>query len=264
MSRKFKFIMAILAIIWLILAPSIILGYFSDEPESGEVTYQLDWEWGDAMPTDEGWQVINDLGYTVNVTQGYLVSYSSTLIECEHSHGIFDWLFGMTAPSVAYAGHGEDDIDPAMLDTPHVESLHQPQTLMTGTVIVPEPSYCQGHYLVARGSSDTVGLPEDIEMYGTSLYIAGTYQANGSDEVMNFAVETSLANGDIIDLMSETGDFIHAEISDETIEITITRQLDSLFDGIDFSTMPDDDIARSVLWALMDNTRLIVTGGAIH
>ena len=241
-----------------LLIGSILLNH--KPVESGDIRYTLTWTWGDAVGTETGWQVTNDLGYTINVEKGYLVSHSVQLIACEddaENAGLLDDIFGA---NTAEAGHGGDENDPSALLIPQIENLAQVTTIDFGAVNVPFQRYCTAHYLVARSDGLTTNMPDDIDMYGKSLYLEGTYQAADSDAVVAFSLQTSLANGKIVDIRpSIDSEPVRLEVSDEGIHINIQRQLDTLFDGVDFLTMDSDEQARTVLWSLIRDTQVLVS-----
>lgn len=261
--RRQKLIYGLMLTILILLAPSV----FSPDDTEGQIIYETHWDWGDAVPTDEGWQVITNYVYTVNVTKGYVVSYSTQLNFCEHSHGVFDWLGHALGASVVHAGHDyNQDADPASVVVSMVESLADPTNGTMGTVTVQEPTYCQGHYLMARGSSDSVNMPDDVDMYGLTLYVEGTFTTPDDLRPMKFIGETNLANGKIRDLFApdDVEKPIHVGISDEPVRIGIVRSLDTMFDGIEFETASHEDIGKAVLWSLLDDTRFVVLDGEIH
>jgi hypothetical protein len=232
--------------------------------ESGDINYAMTWDWGTATPTDTGWQVTNDLGYMIAVEKGYLVSHSIQLLECNDSDESAGLIGDFFEANTAEANHGGDDNDPSAILIPLVEELGSASSSDFGAVNVPYRQYCTAHYLVARSDSVTRNMPDDIDMYGQSLYLEGTYQVVDSEAVVPFTLQTSLANGTIADIrLSTNTEPMRVEISDEVIHIDIQRQLDTLFDGVDFETMDADEQARTVLWSLIRDTRVLVTSGKV-
>ena len=85
-----------------------------------QVQYALSWRGYDRinLEADGSWSTQNDLGYFIHLKQGYLVSYSSELIECTEAEKPPDFsrrwdqfLEGILG--VAYAGHSELEPNPA-------------------------------------------------------------------------------------------------------------------------------------------------------
>lgn len=235
------------------------------EAESGEINYQMTWIWGEATAMESGWQVENDLGYIVTVEEGYLISHTLQLLPCEdveqENASILNTVFGA---NTAEAGHGGDENDPSAILIPQVESLAVANALTFGSVTVPHTDYCTAHYLVARSDSVTLNMPENVDMYGLSLYVAGAYQKADSDETVPFVLQTSLANGKIADIRDESdGEPVRVEITNDSVQVEVQRQLDTLFDGVDFEMMDSDEQARTVLWSLIHDTQVLVTKGKI-
>ena len=236
------------------------------------LSYRLEWEWGAAVPAEngQGWQVVNDLGYRVQVEQAYLVSYSVQLVECEHGHGetafldrVIDWL----APQTVSAGHGGDGDDPSLIHNGFVESFAMPENMDFGAVTISQKiTYCQGHYLIARADSQIEHQPQDVDMFGTSLYIAGSYQAESASIATPFRIQTSLANG-VLDNLDvpyiENTDMtpVHLVTGNQNAVVLIRRQLDSLFNGVDFASVSSDKIGKAVLWSLVADTDITITEG---
>lgn len=263
LSRPRKITFLLMLTILILLAPSV----FAPENVTGNITYQLQWQWGDAIPLDDGWMVRNDLGYRVHVTKGYSVAYSTQLLYCEHSHGLFDWVGKIFAVSVVHAGHNTGDQDPASVLVSLIESLDKPQTSHIGTVTVNEPGYCKAHFLVAPGSDDTPNMPSDKDMFGVSLYIEGTYQSDDMPQAQPFRAQTSLGNGKNLPLIQAddaSQKSVHVEIGNTPVKIGIIRQLDSLFDGADFATMDEEELGKAILWQMMADLRIVVLSGVAH
>jgi hypothetical protein len=239
---------------------------------TGQVTYQLDWRWGDAQPdaAGEGWQVTNDRGYRIHVKQGYLVTASAEMIACPHEHTansasaetmaarVLD-LFGAR---LAYAGHGGNRADASRIASPYVESLSTPATLEIKTVFGVEPVYCQTHYLIAHGVDWAQQLPVDVDMVGKSLFLAGEYWAPGADAATVFIVQTGQAWGTLAEITAPaTGDQAMRPVvllPNQDVVIAITRELGSLFDGVDFMTMTGAEQATTVLRGLANSVAVQV------
>lgn len=263
LSKRKKIIYTLMLITLIVLAPSV----FSPDDVEGTITYETHWDWGTATPTEAGWTVTNDLGYVVTVTKGYVVSYSTQLNYCEHSHGVFDWLGNVFAVAVVQAGHDYDqEADPASVVASMVESLDNPQIGIMGTVTVQEPTYCTGHYLMARGSSDGLNMPDDVDMYGVTFYIEGTYQIPDGDESLPFVAQTNLANGKNRDLLllDNLDTPIHVGIGETPARVGIVRYLDTLFNGADFATMDSEALGQSILWAMLSDMQMIILDGKVH
>jgi hypothetical protein len=227
LSLKKRLILTGVWLLFMLLAPVFL---WRNPHPPGTLNYRLAWDWGTAEALEQGWRVENDLGYEIVVQRGYLVSYSAELVACPHFHFWWETAF---APMLAYAGHGANH-DESQMATPIIEALDNPQNSEWGSVTIHEPSYCQAHYLIARGSS---AVPD---MYGLSLWIEGTYERDG--EALPFRLETSLANGKMFEIqMGSSG------------TVMINRRLDALFTGVDFGSMDESEMGQAALWTLIDS-----------
>ncbi|MFT7623810.1 MAG: hypothetical protein ACI9WU_002995 [Myxococcota bacterium] len=227
------------------------------------ITYALIWK--DSRPVQAldcgAWQVLTDLGYTVRVDVGYVVTYSIQLTECPEE--IAWW---SPRSRLAWAGHSEIEDSPTLLQAGWVESLTNPEPIEPGTVwprngeASPGP-WCGAHYLLARADDDTLALPDDVEMYGSTLYLAGSWTAPGQTEPTPFAIRSLLAAGALRDLedlssqVAETG----------SVRIEAVRDRAALFDGITLQDHTDEELGWRVLDALVgDNLQLRVSPEEDH
>ncbi|MGB0590319.1 MAG: hypothetical protein ACPGU1_11615 [Myxococcota bacterium] len=221
-----------------------------------EIRYHLTWDWGAAEPTDGGWRVITDRGYEVEVTEGYLVTYSVQLAPCtEEELGARLKLPRLLGAGRAWAGHGGAE-DPSAWLTGIAEPLATPQSVSLEPVALDAGLYCNAHYLVARAEGKTRGLPDAFNMVGTSLYIQGTAALDGG-EPQPFSIWSTLPVGELVVWSDPVSP---VDLSDGTIDVTFTRDLGRLFDGVAFQTMNDESIEKTVLLGLIE--RLSVTLGA--
>ncbi|MEO0597576.1 MAG: hypothetical protein AAF126_15820 [Chloroflexota bacterium] len=258
--RLFRAIQIILFVLIVLMAPAIFADYM---PVEGEIHYQLNWELGDAELTADGLQVTNDLGYSIVIHEGYVSSYNATMNACEHSHGLFEWLWEQLTPSVAQAGHGEDD-DPAMIDTTVVESFTALESAYVGSVTVEEPAYCEGFYLIGSAHYLAQSLPEDFDMLGYSLYLRGRY-TTPEGITLPFSLLTDTGWGTLSDLVvPSTEALTHVEVSGDPITISIQRNAETMFDGITFDTLNETDLSRAILRNLTESTQFIVLSGKMH
>lgn len=231
---------------------------------SATISYHLAWEWEGARKVEEGWQVTNDLGYEVHVKQGYLVNRSIELVECpaRSTHESHGWLLDTFAPTSAYAGHGDDEHDESRISAPYIESLANPASSDLERVLVHQTAYCQAHYLIGEGIETSQNLPAELDMLGLSMFLAGEYKAPDAESATPFTISTELAWGRLTDLMAPDSNGSLSQtmltIEGQTVDVTIRRELRSLFDGVDFKTMSATDQAKTVLRSLANSTNIIV------
>ena len=233
---------------------------------AGQITYRLDWRWGQALPAEQGWMVTNDLGYQVHLKQGYLVTYSTELIECPSNAAQTSWHLDQIGPQPAYAGHGADPSE-ARITASVVEDLAHPLASTIETVAVTASSYCQGHYVIGpAGVETTRNLPQQIDLIGTSLFIQGDYQDPETAAITPFTIQTKLPGGVIADLTSveAINEPVQVLTGSVPIEVTLRRDLGSLFDGVDFGQMSEQEQARGVLRSLTGSTSLLITQGDLQ
>jgi len=223
------------------------------------VEYRLDWVWERATATSDGaaWEVVNDLGYRVRVTRGYVVSYSMELVECPKertpiSVGSLGRLPRSIFESTAFAGHASGTPNPAAIHPMQVESLTAPRARDAGTVTLAPQTYCQLHYLVGRASRDAAGLPPDLDMVDTSLHIDGTYVAPGASTTVPFVIHTAAAYGALFDHAAHMP-AIRVDTGSNGARVVVRRHLGSIFDGVDFAQMRPPVMASQTLKALIDH-----------
>jgi hypothetical protein len=200
-------------------------------------SYILAWDWGNAKQDDTGgWRVINDLDYVIHITDGALVNAAVQLVPCPDAVGWF-------APSAAHAGHGGGKPDETRWGGPLRESLTKPTALDLGSVEVGEHRYCQAHYLLAQA-----------EATGPTMALTGTYLAPNSKMPVAFAIHTSTAWGGATDLPKDI--VVNGNTGEAPHCLTLTRNLGTLLDGVDFEAMTSDQQARAVLRSLTSNIRI--------
>jgi hypothetical protein len=228
---------------------------------SGTIEYDLVWDSsGIEMGDDGSWAVTTDLGYRVTITDGLLTTFSASLVPCPHFHGVFDRLFGMLSLPAAWAGHSSAP-DPALAGGPVEQSLTDRGVTRLGTVAVHEPSYCEG--FTNWGS----GATPETEALGTArptLSLSGTWASSEGAVERPFTVDTTTGWGTTAPLVDRAGDSVFAELSSDPITISITRDLATAFDGIDFGTVDDATIATSFLRNLAADTTFVVDSGLTH
>jgi hypothetical protein len=195
----------------------------SHDPEP--VSYLLSWEWGDvARHPDGSWSVTNDLGYEVEVLDGYVVSYEATAIGCSSQAGWFESVLDVFVPGVAWAGHAGSSEETVVAEV--VESLTDPVSRSLGVGWTTTADYCEAH--LAFGTSDPSA---------TTLFLSLVVDGSRSIEVA-----TELSWGTLGTLTGEAG-------ADE-FAVEIVRDLSSMFDGIDFDEADAPAIGTAVLRAL--------------
>ena len=210
----------------------VVAALYSLRPESHDpepVSYLLSWEWGDAQLYEDGtWGVTSDLGYEIVVLDGYIVTYEATVVGCAEESGWVGSIVDAFVPVSAWAGHSESNAETVVAEV--VESLVDPQPAVLGIGETTTGRYCESH--VAFGTVDPAETTLEL-----SLLVDGS-------RVVEIA--TYLAWGTIGDLTGEAGK--------GDLHVEILRDLGSMFDGVEFETADDDEIAVGLLRALSAGT----------
>ena len=207
-----------------------------------EVQYQLTWsdQYPDEHP-DGGWVFLNDLGYSIHLVRGYVVSYSVRLEPCRST---VRWPI---LSSVAYAGHS-DFLD-ASNSPSYVEDLLSLQNIDVAAISVEGTAYCDGVYTIARADQQTLQLPSEVDMTSQSLWLEGDWQREGVDA--SFLLHTSIPAQEMIALSEVVVD----GEGDRGI-LLVQRDVHRLFDQVDFIAEEDGRLALQVLTNLSDSTMI--------
>jgi len=247
------------------------------EASSGEphqVDYHLSWNTDGVTVSETGLELSNNLGYDIEVSTGYLVFYSTQLVPCEDDtsgeltrakdSGI-DWgkwwgrLIGIRT---AHAGHGEENLDASVVAQSAIEDLTNPVTMEVGSRTIEGTRYCQIHYLVARGGTGTTGLPEELDMVGASLYLAGSWSLEGGVP-QDFMILSSVAYGTLSNLYPDSfygvaDKEFEVDASQNGARVEIHRNLLGLFENVNFQEMSDTQLERRILQNVIEHTEFQV------
>ncbi len=233
----------------------------------GQIRYELAWstEGIEAVGESEAWSATTDTGVWVRVDRGYLVTYSIELVECEDPEGpdvVWNWA-SLLEIQAAHAGHGTSLPNPVAIADPYVESLTDIRPSVFGTTAAEGATYCETFYLVAKGLRETRHLPDDAVMVGRSLFIDGAFRAPGAQEEVGFVVESSGADGLLSRLVAggmvgAGAPMTHYQSAREAAVVRVERRLSTLFDGLDWTRVGDEDFSRGVLRNLIDNAQISV------
>jgi hypothetical protein len=225
--------------------------------EPGELTYRLEWDL-DGVELSDSVTLTTDIGYTLTLDAGYLVFYAAQLVPCAEdtatADSALDWLWRAAVGKTAHAGHASET-DPSAVEESRIESLTAPATIELGSITVTPGEdgsrYCGVHYLIADADSTTRDRPTDIEMTGASLYFAGRWRFAESAETGTFVVRTNVAWGKNYELEA-------LDLAGASFDVTLTRALGRSFDGIEFATDSETDMARQFFRSLVANTTVSI------
>ncbi len=182
--------------------------------------------------------VVSDRGVRVSLERAYLTVGSVELEGCETSRPSIDLSLG---PRTALA-HSMSS--PTRLGSPHVLSLAGDETevMPIGSLGPPPGDYCALRVSLEPADADANHLPSDVDLVGVTLWLEGTYRDSSGTETP-FSVATSQT-------LEESLSFGKLELADDaeqeaTLEVSAPSA--HWFDGIDFATTGDEEIADLVL-----------------
>lgn len=218
-----------------------------------EVSYTLDWNWGTARRhADGGWQVRTDLGYHVRVTGGTLVTRGLELVTCHAAMarapqtGLVRWM----GPLRVSAGHSSLEPGESRITASYEESLGDPVRRFLERLTVTDPEYCRAHYLLARAR----GIPPP----GTAMAVSGLWGNSAESIDRPFLIRSSAAFGQFLDLVTEDQEVVGRRSIVGGIDVTVRRELHTLFDGIDFQSLSPEQDGNRMIRRLVGNTRVIL------
>ena len=174
------------------------------------VTYHLTWDLDRVEQLDGGgWRVVNDRGDTVEIDDGFLVTYELHLEPCRS------------------ARHSGDD--PSAISAPWIERLVTLEDQALEPVAFEAGRYCGAYYGVARSDWSARNAPDDLTSDSISLYLRGRWWPEGGEPAA-FEWSSASSNGWADDLSLDSG---------TATDVTASRSPGALFDGVDLSGDPD-------------------------
>jgi len=223
------------------------------------VSYVLEWKRNKVVEGAGGWDVTNDLGYRVHVTRGYVVTRSLELIPCNPVPppvSLLETVGDLIGPSSAHAGHSAI-ADPSSTKNAEVESLLNPRTHASATLTPGAQKYCQLHYLIARADPSATGLPTEVDMVDQSVRIEGSFRlpSEGSQPTP-FVIVTAVANGRLFDLPRNGQESFALDTGTTSGIVAVRRDLDTMFDHVDFANMNEKRMGREILQNLINDAEI--------
>ncbi len=267
-------------VLWLVILTSCGSSLVAEDEASDllagphQVDYHLSWDTDGVKLSGDGLALTNNLGYDIQLQSGYLVFYSTQLVPCADdeeaelaqtlNHGIdwARWWGRLIGVRTAHAGHGDEELDPSVMAQSYIENLAAPEPMELGSRTIEGSRYCQVHYLVARGGAETIGLPQDQDMVGASLFMQGTWTLDGVQS-QPFTVLSSVAYGTMTHLYPASyygvpNKEFELNASEAGARVEIERSLYGLFEDLDFETMTDTQLERRVLQNVIEHSRIHV------
>jgi hypothetical protein len=238
-----------------VAAIAMLVACSPKQPERHEVTITLDWNTDGIAIADGRGTFKTDLGYVVEADQLEITAYSFELVPCDPLPPMPPMPQKQSAFSLigtAWAGHRIGH-PPTLTGQSRVERPLRATTLTLDRIKVPDVAYCQGHYLIAR-MPDPPSDPADTASVGISLRVHGRYRKADSAAWSDFAIQTTVAHGVVVDFKPESRKGLRIENGDTVV---VTHRLDGLFNGLDFAAMKDQEQARQILRQVVAGTGLI-------
>jgi hypothetical protein len=213
-------------------------------------TWTRAWDRTGVMPDpDGGFSIDTNLGYRVHVTEGWLAHHSVSFSPCETANTSAEGA-GFRGLPIKTARAHEEDQDPSAIEALLVEDLTSLDDAELGAISFPPALYCRAHWLVARSTGEQTA-PEGVDMGGSSLRLSGAWSRGGVTEA--FAIDTWWPQAILLDIEDAASpEALREAQGDRAIRfafVTLRRPLGRAFDGVDFETATEDQIAG---W-LLDN-----------
>jgi hypothetical protein len=193
---------------------------------------------------------VNDLGWTITLSEGFVVTTAAQLESCEGETVEIETPFG-----------------------PYPEYWSEQDKNVTdfGTAEVPEDKYCTLILEYGRYRSDVALMAEDTpfsiknldQVEGRTIYLAGYAErpdGMGGAIVHNFGLETDMTVQVRLDL-AKIKDGLPFEITggeNATPNLTVLKAYDALFKGVDFDKLDVAAFNQSIPQRLADNTTVIL------
>ncbi|MEZ4382006.1 MAG: hypothetical protein R3A79_11715 [Nannocystaceae bacterium] len=186
---------------------------------------------------------VNDLGWQINVFEGYIVITAAELISCD----------GARYPVEMPKGPFPEYLNSLDLDVKNLGALQ-----------VPEDTYCEvavtyGPYdpsVAAAAPEGAHPLPTQSDLNGISIVLAGS--AVKDDQVVDFTLISGASQSLTAKLREADGSPTEYEIVDGvgSFKVTIGKTYDRFFDGIDFATYDPQATSDTLMQILVDETRV--------
>ena len=210
---------------------------------------------GDAFG-EEGFAGVYDLGVEFEVDRAWWVHYSAALIPCEDAAAPSG---RRSLPGIRAAQAGHDDVpDGSTLATPVATALSPGRSFTLGDASFAEQRYCGVHLLGARADEATINLDLAPHLLGATVSLGGRYRLPSSDAWVEFSCATDAPIGAILHLRSAWLSST-ASVENTAWDITVTRALATVLDGVDPSTSTEDACGRAVLANLFSEDAIHVS-----
>ncbi|MEZ4372716.1 MAG: hypothetical protein R3B07_17970 [Polyangiaceae bacterium] len=209
-------------------------------PADVRVEYIVDWSWDGAGRSGAGYRFKNDLGYSFQIDEFRVATYSAQLITCEPTA----WLhWGL---SVAHAHHVAIN-DPSMYVAERGEDALSERFTTLGFGTAAGGEYCSAFLLFTPLAE---GAPE---LGGNAIWFSGTYtDADGDAQPLQGQIPQG--DGALGSLASAIPSAI--PLDGDAARVVFVRFPVRAFDGIDPSDLSDLKLGWEVLKGLVATTEV--------
>ena len=206
--------------------------------EAGTVRYVLEWskaETGDHLETD--------LGYRVDLHAAYVGMNSLQLIPCD-AETTFGWSWLIPEAIAGHPGvaHSSGFVQGAL------ETISPGASRVLPDVVDAQGAVCEAHILYAETPEFAIDVQK--ELVGVSFLLEGVWYSDWGTSA-DFRLVSSLAHGGILPLSMGPID-----LAEKGLQVRVIRELEGLLDGMDFTTMSDENLSKKFLLNLVANTRV--------
>lgn len=234
----------ITALLRMALVPAVLLSGCtagSEDPVPWEDQGVSSAQWQIRWPADAATIQSNDLGYTVEIDQLWVVVHSVALSQCESVAS--SWLAPLfdAAIGTAHAAHGGEEEPSQQLLSAAVTPGFDEGTATTEFV---SATYCGVWVMLARAEPGTVG-PDGDSADGSVLRVEGRWSRG--EEEGEIRIDSSLTDSRIRPWAE-----INQVGSGDHVEVSLDLPATGIWDGLDFAVQNDDALAWGVLENALD------------
>lgn len=203
----------------------------------------------------------NTAGYDIVLHKAYVVMTEFELVPCADTplQTAARVLFG---PSVARAHSGGSA---RVLGVPHVlDLMDEDGALLAHAIMQPPPdTYCEARVTVAPADHDAEGLPQDTDMVGSSLYLAGSFVAPAAGRSVDFELRTDLTRDTRLEFQRVSQGAGGVELSEPgTVQsLRLEVHYGALFEDIELGEQGLAEQAYYAVTNLLGNMAVVVCDG---
>ena len=197
-------------------------------------------------------EVMNDLGYRIELDRWVAVSASIELRPCDASASIFWGIIGGTA-----AAHVTPTLYRAGGSAQPRDLLGAGAATLFGQLTPPAGDYCQVRYASSPADADLEGSGGGASLLGKSMVISGRYTPPGGAIAVPFALSTTLGTRvELPEVAASSAAPLFTLRPGEQLTVTVTLDPAAMFDGIDFALQGPAQVESQLVFNLARGMRL--------